>query len=42
MKLMILHYVAKALGLLVHVDGRPLGTDRNIPINRNPGPQDPA
>ena len=25
-----LHYVAKALGLLVHVEGFPYGTTRNI------------
>ena len=40
-KLTILHYVAKALGLLVHVDGMPLGSARNIPVNLHPGPQDP-
>jgi hypothetical protein len=30
MKLTILHYVAKALGILVHVNGMPLGSSRNV------------
>jgi hypothetical protein len=33
-RLAIVHYVAKALGLLIRVDGFPLGTSRNcIPSN---------
>lgn len=38
MKLTILHYVAKALGILIHVDGRPFGSDRNVTPVQNPGP----
>lgn len=38
-RLSILHGVAKALGLLVHVEGFPLGSRRNI-INQ-PGDQKP-
>jgi hypothetical protein len=30
MKRTILHYVAKVLALLIHVDGRPLGSSRNV------------
>ena len=37
MKLTILHYVAKALELLVHVDGMPLGSSRNVPPVSEPG-----
>jgi len=31
MRILIVHYVAKALGVLVHVGGRPYGSDRNVP-----------
>lgn len=29
MRLFILHYVAKALGVLIHIDGLPFGSTRN-------------
>lgn len=33
LKLAVIHYLAKALGVLVHVEGMPLGSSRNVPRN---------
>lgn len=30
MRITIVHWIAKALGVLIHVGGRPYGSDRNI------------
>lgn len=34
-RLVVLHHVAQALGLLVHVEGFPYGSRRNIDFGRN-------
>lgn len=39
-RLRVLHWTAKALGLLVHVEGFPYGTRRNMPAS--PGRQEPS
>lgn len=31
-KLRIIHYVAKLLGVLVHVEGIPFGSPKNVPL----------
>lgn len=36
-KLRIIHYVAKALGVLVKVEGFPFGSNRNIDFSGNTG-----
>lgn len=36
-RLLVLHHVARALGLLVKVEGFPYGTSRNLSDDREPG-----
>lgn len=31
---LIIHYVAKALGVLVHIEGMPFGSSRNLKSER--------
>lgn len=36
-RLVVLHYVAKALGVLVHVEGFPYGSRRNFDMSEREG-----